>query len=256
MSNSRFLPVVQEKHYRGQGAYVFVVTEETERKYSGIVLRKLNEVCMSSISEIDRVQQIANRHPIISQILKRWATVNLPDAWLSGSILAQARWNDAFGYDPMFGIDDADIVYFDLKNHNSFNEVETSKRISSIFYDLPVRIDTKNQARVHQWYPARFGYKIEPYRSTMDAISTFPTTSAAVGIRCQSGLKIFAPFGLIDLLKPVVRANATQINEEIYEVKARRWRTLWPGLDIRPWSEAIVVKDRSTLKNEEPLPRS
>jgi hypothetical protein len=40
---------------------------------------------------------------------------------------------------------------------------------------------SKNQARVHT--EAKFGYLINPYTSTAEATTTFPTTAAAVGLR-------------------------------------------------------------------------
>ncbi|MCY1248636.1 Nucleotidyltransferase [compost metagenome] len=69
-----------------------------------------------------------------------------------------------------------------------------------------------------------------------EAIATFPTTATAVGIRpADDGLDICAPFGLGDLLAPIVRANKSQITREIYEWKVNRWRALWPGLTIERW---------------------
>ncbi|MGW8140533.1 nucleotidyltransferase family protein [Sphingomonas sp. 67-41] len=149
----------------------------------------------SSAVEEERLRHLAETHPIISEILKRWSAISLPDAWLSGSIIAQARWNESFGFDPLHGIADADLVYFDPMELSETAEAEISRKISEIFHDLPVKMDVKNQARVHEWYRSKFGYSIAPYRSAVAAIATFPTTAAAVGIRNEGGLQIVAPFG-------------------------------------------------------------
>lgn len=94
----------------------------------------------------------------------------------------------------------------------------------------------KNQARVHIWYEDKFGYSIKPYTSTDEAITTFPTTATAVGIRpLDNRLALCAPYGLSDLLAPVVRVNKKQVTREIYEKKIARWRQLWPDLEIIPW---------------------
>lgn len=178
-------------------------------------------------------------HPAIASILRRWDEVALPDAWLTGSIVAQARWNERFGFDPHHGIADADIVYFDGGDLSAEAEERTELRIAALLSDLPVRVDLKNQARVHLWYAAKFGHTIAPYRSVADAIGTYPTTASAIGLRRTTGLEVIAPFGLTDLLRPVVRANATQITESYYETKTARWRRHWPDLEILPWSEAI-----------------
>jgi len=187
---------------------------------------------------IRRLWGLAERHPTIGSLLDRWHAIDLPDARLSGSLIAQAHWNEVFGFGPHHGIDDLDIVYFDAGDLSHESELAVERRIAAQFADLPVRVDVKNQARVHLWYQAKFGYAIEPYRSIAGAIATFPTTSSAVGVRGGDGRDIIAPFGLADLLHPRVRANAVQITEAYFEQKAARWRRFWPDLEILPWAEA------------------
>jgi uncharacterized protein len=64
-------------------------------------------------------------------------------------------------------------------------EAETSheRRLRDLFQHLPIKLDVKNEARVHLWYEDRFGYAIKPYSSSADAIATLPTTATAVGVR-------------------------------------------------------------------------
>jgi hypothetical protein len=194
---------------------------------------------MADSAELTRhLWDLAERHPAIRCLLDRWHAIDLPDARLSGSLIAQARWNEVFGFDAHHGIDDADIVYFDGGDLSQETELAAERRIAALFADLPVRVDVKNQARVHLWYRAKFGYAIEPYRSIAGAIATFPTTSSAVGLCGGDGRDIIAPFGLADLLHPRVRANAAQITEAYFGKKAARWRRFWPDLEILPWSEA------------------
>lgn len=183
-------------------------------------------------------------HPVIGPLFDRWSTVQLPDAWLSGSLLAQARWNERFGLPPLHGIIDADIIYFDADDLTEAGEQAEAERVQSLFADLPVRFDVKNEARVHLWYPDHFGVSIPPYRSAIDATLTFPTTASAVAITPDA---LSAPFGLDDLLQPVVRANAALIEQSYYEAKARRWATCWPDLSILPWSEAVRPPKESML---------
>ena len=116
------------------------------------------------------------------------------------------------------------------------SEAENEARIKDLFSDLGVAVDVKNEARVHLWYPAKFGHPIAPYGSAEEAIATFPTTSTAVGVRPRgSQLDICAPFGLDDLLGLVVRPNKAQITRAIYEAKVARWRLCWPNLKICDW---------------------
>ena len=134
---------------------------------------------------------------------------------------------------------DVDLVYFDATDFSERQEACRAERLRDLFSGLPVRIDAKNEARVHLWYTAKFGYAIAPYTSATHAITTFPTTATAVGVQpTSSGLSITAPFGLSDLLGLVVRPNKTQITRSIYEAKIARWRSFWPGLSIVDWSDA------------------
>lgn len=187
---------------------------------------------------VQALRKAVSASPLLQPVLQQWGQIALPDAWLSGSALAQTLWNVRFGFSLEYGISDLDLVYFDDKDLGAFAEERHSRRITELFQELPVQIDLKNQARVHLWYAERFGYDIAPYLSSRGAIATFPTTASAVGIRPSAdGLEIWAPFGLDDLIAPVVRANRAQITQAIYEAKQQRWRTKWPELKILPWGE-------------------
>lgn len=127
-------------------------------------------------------------------------------------------------------------MYFDRTGLSEESEEQDANRIRTLFSDLPLWIDAKNEARVHLWYEAKFGYKIEPYSSARHAVSTFPTTAASIAIQPVDGrLEIFAPFGLSDLLTCTVRANKAQITKEIYDAKCARWKSAWPNLTIIEW---------------------
>ena len=107
----------------------------------------------------------------------------------------------------------------------------------ALFADLEIQVEIRNQARVHIWYPQRFGSVIEPYRSVEHAIATWPTTAAAVHLDAGR-VVITAPFGLHDLFAMIARPNKAQITEDIYENKVRRWTSAWPQLQVISWSEA------------------
>jgi hypothetical protein len=104
------------------------------------------------------------------------------------------------------------------------------------FLQCPIKLDIKNQARVHLWYKDHFGYDIKPFNSIEDAVNTWPTTATSIGVRLENGnFIIYAPFGLNDLFGMIVRANKAQITEEIYLQKVNKWKTKWPALTIIPW---------------------
>jgi hypothetical protein len=191
---------------------------------------------MNATLAVDRVRRLAFDSPLLSAVLRQWHDVALPDCWLVAGALAQTVWNHAFGLSPAHGIADIDIVYFDAADLSEETEAAQSARIRQLFANLPVWIDVKNEARVHLWYAAKFGHGIAPYTSTADAISTFPTTSTAIGLQpTAKHVEVYAPYGLEDLLGLIVRPNKKQITRPIYEAKVARWLSLWPKLRIIPW---------------------
>jgi len=154
--------------------------------------------------------------------------------------IAQTIWNLRCEQPAEFGLKDVDLIYFDEQDLSFEAEASHEGRLRDLFQHLPIKLDVKNEARVHLWYEDRFGDAIKPYSSSADAIATFPTTATAVGVRqIHSKLECFAPFGLDDLFSLVVRPNKRQITRAIYEAKVDRWRSIWPRLTFLPWEEMI-----------------
>lgn len=137
-----------------------------------------------------------------------------------GSAVAQTVSNHESGLPPHYGVADVDLVYFDPDDLSREGEERREQVARDRLLGLPARIDVKNQARAHLWCEVKFGYAIAPYVSARQAIATFPTTAAAIGIRpTPSGLSVYAPFGLSDVFALIVRANKAQITRAIYEAK-------------------------------------
>jgi hypothetical protein len=177
----------------------------------------------------------------LEEILERFDEIVLPDGWLVAGCIAQSIWNLSSGKPAEFGLKDVDLIYFDPKDLSAETEASQERRLHDLFRGLPIKIDVKNEARVHLWYKDRFGYAIEPYSSSADAIATFPTTATSVGVRRVLGkFECCAPFGLDDLFGLVVRPNKRQMTRAIYEEKVDRWRPIWPQLTFLPWEEIFV----------------
>ncbi|MDH6297786.1 nucleotidyltransferase family protein (plasmid) [Agrobacterium salinitolerans] len=184
-----------------------------------------------------KFETIVLSNPLVRAVWDEWERLDLPGCWLVAGCLAQTVWNKRFGFPLEHAISDLDLVYFDPDDVSAESEEQHGERIRNMLVHLPVWIDVKNEARVHIWYEEKFGYPIAPYSSMKDAISTFPTTATAVGIRPSgAGAEVYAPFGLGDLLNGIVRANQTQITREIFEAKVSKWLDRWPDLTVIPWN--------------------
>ncbi|MCX7383083.1 MAG: nucleotidyltransferase family protein [Alphaproteobacteria bacterium] len=175
-------------------------------------------------------------NPDLAALLDGFAAIGLPDCWIVAGAVAQTLWNAAHGFPPGHGILDIDIIYHDGADLSAAAEAAHEARLRSIFPDLVARLDVKNQARVHLWYKARFGRAIGQYRSSAEAIATFPATATAIGVRPMAGkLAITAPFGTADLDRLIIRPNRRIVSEAVYTAKAARWRAIWPRLAVLDW---------------------
>lgn len=182
--------------------------------------------------------EFVSQSPTLTQILERSPSLQIPHWYFGAGCLAQTIWNLKTGNSPNQYINDVDWVYFDRSNLSEEAEKETEMRVRAHFFDIPLKFDVKNQARVHTWYEKKFGYKISPYQSVEAAIRTWPTTATAVAITKSTGdASVFSPYGLEDLMSLTARANKTQITEEIYLEKVTRWKKCWSSLTVVPWSE-------------------
>jgi uncharacterized protein len=166
------------------------------------------------------------------------ATLRLSSAKRFEIVCGQARERVAiYGFLAEYGIADFDIVCFDSAHMSQAEEAVVASKLRAELVGLNVKVDVKNQARVHLWYESRFGKVIAPYESTAQAIATWPSTASAIGVRIdhEGELEVCAPFGLRDLFSLVVRPNKVIVPEPVYVEKSTRWKTEWPMLEIVPW---------------------
>jgi hypothetical protein len=158
--------------------------------------------------------------------------------YIGAGAIAQTVWNYHFGNDLAFGIDDFDIAYYNSSDLSEGAENKVIEYLAVKLKQIPIKLDIKNQARVHLWYKYKFGYEISPISSIEDAIDRWPTTSTSIAVRINDHnlLDIYSPFGLDDLFSYTIRANKRQITPEIYENKIKKWILKWPKLKVIPWS--------------------
>jgi hypothetical protein len=188
------------------------------------------------VKKTQALEQAVRANPYLAPILDRFDEIGLPDCWLAAGAIAQTVWNRLHGREPAAGIGDIDLVYFDAGDLSEGGRQRAVARVRALFPDIPLPLDVQNEARIHLWYEEKFGYPIAQYKSSADAVATFPTTATSVGVRTIGGrFDVIATFGLEDLLNGIVRPNKCQITREIYEAKVARWRTEWPRLQYMNW---------------------
>ncbi|HUB15598.1 MAG TPA: nucleotidyltransferase family protein, partial [Acetobacteraceae bacterium] len=96
-------------------------------------------------------------NPANVALLSRLPSLVLDQCYLTAGCLFQAVWNRSSGQAADWGIKDYDVFYFDEHDLSWEAEDAVIQRVAALSGDLGIRVETRNQARVHLWYEQRFG---------------------------------------------------------------------------------------------------
>jgi hypothetical protein len=181
----------------------------------------------------DEFLAAALRNPVNDVIARELFELALPDAWLVSGCLVQTVWNVLTERAVDHGINDYDVFYFDPDTSWEAEDAVIG-RLKRRLAMLNVQIETRNQARVHLWYPGKHGLPYPPLACSKDGIDRFLTKNTQVGIRrTHDGYDVYAPNGFDDIAGLIVRPNpGPNFSAANYAAKAARWRSLWPELTV------------------------
>lgn len=185
--------------------------------------------------QVNILEKIIMESEVLNKILKVLDENFDYDYYVAAGSINQTIFNYYHGYPLDNGIDDIDIVYFD-KDTSYEKEDKIIKEVSELLKDINIRLDIKNQARVHLWYGKKFGHEIDANKSVEEAISKWGTTVTCIGVRISNGkFKVYAPYGLNDLFKMTIRPVKDNFIKEDYDKKCAKWKEKWKLLTIIPW---------------------
>ncbi|HAO64599.1 TPA: hypothetical protein DCQ44_01300 [Candidatus Taylorbacteria bacterium] len=157
------------------------------------------------------------------------AKLELPDWVIGAGFVRNKIWDHLCGHKKeKVDTRDIDLVYFDQNGNgweadNKLSE-ELRKKTGLIW-------EIKNEVYMHE----RNG--LLPYTSTADAISKWPETVTAIGVKLnkEGKLELVAPYGIGDLINFVVRPTPN-FRGGIEEVKTRmlqkKWQEKWPKITL------------------------
>lgn len=97
------------------------------------------------------------------------------------------------------------------------------RHVEQAVADLPIRVEARNQARVHLWYRERFGVEYPQLGSTRAGIDRYLTSCTCVGIEVRTG-DPYAPDGLDDLLAGELRINPRNPQPDLFRQNAKSYR--------------------------------
>lgn len=165
-------------------------------------------------------------------ILKSVKTFNLPDWWVCAGFVRSKIWDTLHHFSEKTPNPDIDVIYFDPANTEEATEKILEEKLRTLNPHIPWSV--KNEARMH------IKNKIPPYSSSVDAISKFPETATALGVRLDEKDNVIftAPCGIHDVVnlevKPTPFFTETKERIDIYKdrISKKNWRSIWSNLNI------------------------
>lgn len=192
---------------------------------------------MESDPRQDELAAILRADPVVWPALQKARDLALPDWMIVSGAVYNTVWNALTGRSPGHGLKDIDLFYHDACDLSWEAEDHVIQRGAAAFEGTPVQVEIRNQARVHLWYPDRFGRTCPPYESSAHALRFFASQTHAVGVHLDEGdrLSVTAPFGLDPVFSFRIVPNRTLDNRATHAEKAARARANWPEVEIVSW---------------------
>ncbi|MDH2351079.1 nucleotidyltransferase family protein [Bradyrhizobium sp. SSUT112] len=181
----------------------------------------------------DRFLALALLNPVNVAIIDELHRFALPDAWLVSGCLVQTAWNVLTGRTVDYGIADCDVFYLDPDTSWEAEDA-VIRALHARLGHLGVKIEARNQARVHLWYPDKHGLPYPPLTCSTDGIDRFLMQNTQVGVRrAGDRYEVYAPHGFDDIAGLIARPNLTRnFSAANYAAKTERWKTLWPEITV------------------------
>jgi hypothetical protein len=165
----------------------------------------------------------------------------LPDWRLASGAIYQTVWNALTGRPAGHGIRDFDLLYFDACDRGFAAEDRVIRRAARRFDGFSFPVEVRNQARVHLWFPEKFGQPYPQLACTDQALLNYASRTHAVAVRLEADgrLDIAAPFGLADIFAMRIVPNPALDNSATHAAKAERMKALWRELEVVPWPDTL-----------------
>ena len=181
-----------------------------------------------------RLVEIVRADPGLMHVLTTVRGLGLNDWRVFSGAVYQSVWNALTGRPVGYGRKDYDLGYFD-PDTGWDAEDKVIKRVAAAF-DEPFRseVEVRNQARVHLWFPDRFGEPYEALTGTDEALARFVAPAFAVGVRLEADdtISIAAPFGLEDVFSMTLRPNPHRPLAKGWDKAVASARARWPELTV------------------------
>lgn len=181
-----------------------------------------------------RLAAILAASPRVMTVLAGIREIGLPDPLLVSGAVYQTAWNAITGRPCDYGIKDFDAVFFDPDTSWDAEDVWIRKAAGFFAPPLDALVEVRNQARVHIWFPDKYGEAYAPLKNSAESLERFVCPAFSVGARLDAdgAVEIEAPFGLDDLFSMRLRPNPTRPLATFWNKVTESARGRWPELNI------------------------
>jgi hypothetical protein len=181
-----------------------------------------------------RLEAIVRADPDLMTVLEGVRAEALSDWLIFSGAVYQSVWNHLTGRPPGHGVKDFDVGYFD-DDYSWDAEDAVIRRVAARFDEpLKSRVEVRNQRRVSEWFPQKFGQDWPPVAATAEALERFVAPAFAVGVRLEADdrLTVAAPFGLDDVFAMAIRPNPTRPIAADWDRVVDKLVARWPELTV------------------------
>lgn len=186
------------------------------------------------------ILQLIREDEWMMDILKAARSLNLPDWWICAGFVRTKIWDTLHGFTDRTSLPDVDVIYFDKAIMNEADDKILEEKLKLSYPAIPWSV--KNEARMHYISGS------VPYLSSVDAISKFPETASALGLKLNGAdeLILAAPWGIADAIhmevKPTPFFMENRKRAATYEerIMKKNWKSKWGK--VRVHSEFSVIK--------------
>ncbi len=180
----------------------------------------------------EKMIAIISEDPWMMEILQAAKSLELPDWWICAGFVRSKIWDTLHHFKERTPLPDIDVIYFDPTNLEEATEKKLEQRLANLLPNIPWSV--KNEARMH------LKSHMPPYSSAVDAISKFPETATALGVKIddQGRVILTAPCGIHDVVhlevRPTPYFTKTEERAQIYEerVAKKNWKSTWSQVQV------------------------
>ena len=197
-------------------------------------VRSIDKEGIMIIKNEKDIIQLIKEDEWMMDILRAAKLLNLPDWWICAGFVRSKIWDTLHHFSERTNIPDIDVIYFDATIIDELEEKKLEKKLRNILPDIPWSV--KNEARMH------VVNDLPAYSSSVDAISKFPETATALGVKLdgKENVILTAPCGISDVinfeLKPTPHFTETKDLAVIYEERIikKNWKSIWNKIKVHP----------------------